>query len=244
MTEAERPFVGWDFSHITDTRRMVEAPLTWSYSSNVLRQFSKIHSLLDMDTGGGEFLALLQPLPSYTCATENYGPNVSVARRRLEPLGVQVFEVSEDNSNLPFVDNEFELIINRHGSYIPGELLRILKAGGQFITQQVGGQSYPGLNALFGIDEEHQYAHWNLPYAVKELTESGFEILEQREDFPITRFFDVGAIVYNLKAVPWQIPDFAVEKYFDALLKIHSTIQKQNYVDVYAHRFLIVAQKR
>ncbi len=27
------------------------------------------------------------------------------------------------------------------------------------------------------------------------------------------RFFDIVAIVYYLKAIPWQIPDFSVEQY-------------------------------
>ncbi len=36
--------------------------------------------------------------------------------------------------------------------------------------------------------------------------------------------YDVGAIVYYLKAVPWEIPDFSVEKYFDKLQEIHKLI--------------------
>jgi hypothetical protein len=33
-------------------------------------------------------------------------------------------------------------------------------------------------------------------------------VLEQKEEFPVSRFFDIGAIVYYLMAIPWQIPDF------------------------------------
>lgn len=88
------------------------------------------------------------------------------------------------------------------------------------------------------------YAHWTLGYAVRELESAGWSIVEQREDHPITRFFDVGAIVYYLKAVPWQVPDFSVEKYFDKLLEIHNIIQERDYIDIPSHRFLIVAQKR
>src|SRR5204863_4615766 len=85
IDEANHPFSGWDFSHITTTRRMVEGALTWSYSSKILRQIMRVSSLLDMGTGGGEFLSSLHPLPKHTCATEGYVPNVSVARQRLEP---------------------------------------------------------------------------------------------------------------------------------------------------------------
>jgi len=96
-----------------------------------------VDSLLDMGAGGGEFLASLMPLPIHTCATEGYEPNVSVARTLLQPLGVKVFRY-EDDDNLPFDDEEFELIINRHESYSPKEVFRLLKPGGYFITQQVG----------------------------------------------------------------------------------------------------------
>jgi hypothetical protein len=84
MADANHPFTGWDFSHISATGRMAEAPLTWSYVSKLLVRLRKALALLDMGIGGGEFLSSLQPLPPYTCATEGYAPNVPVARQRLE----------------------------------------------------------------------------------------------------------------------------------------------------------------
>jgi len=241
IAEADHPFAGWDFSYVTLTGRMVEAPLSWSYASKLLMPVRKAQSLLDIDTGGGEYLSALQPLPPLTCATESYVPNISVARERLAPLGVKVYEINDSHS-LPFEDNQFDLIINRHGYYSVKEVLRILKPGHQLITQQVGGANYAELNELLGA-EKYMYVHWTLDYAVRELEAAGWSIVEQQEDHPITRFFDVGAILYCLKAVPWQIPDFSVEKYFAKLVEIHNIIQAQGYIDFHSHRFLIVAQK-
>jgi SAM-dependent methyltransferase len=220
---------------------MTEAPLTWSYASKVLPMSRKAQSMLDMGTGGGEFLSRLQPLPPIIYATEGYSPNVPIARKRLEPLGVQVYEVGE-GGQLPFEDNQFELVINRHEYYDPKEVLRVLKPGHRFITQQVGGENEQTLNVLFGV-EANQYAYWTLDYAVRELQEAGWRTIEQKEGSPITRFYDVGAIVYHLKAVPWQIPDFTVEKYFNKLVEIHNQIEEQGHVDVLMHRFLIIAEK-
>ena len=241
IAEASHPFAGWDFSHIIATGRMSEAPLTWSYTSRLLMPLRKAQSLLDMDTGGGEFLSLLQPFPSLTCATEGYMSNVPIARKRLEPLGVKVYGV-DDPHHLPFEDNQFDLIINRHGYYSPREVLRILKPGHQFITQQVGGSINAELNMQLGA-ENYPYAHWTLDFAVRELQEAGWRIVEQKEDHPFRRFFDVGAIVYYLHAIPWQVPDFSVEKYFDKLLEIHAHIQSYGYIDFRNHNFLIIAQK-
>lgn len=242
VADAEQPFSGWDFGYISKTDRLVEAPLAWSYASWLLPYLRRAGSLLDMGTGGGEFLARLQPFPEYTAATEGYPPNVPIARERLEPLGVDVHEVLED-LRLPFPDATFDLVINRHESYSPDEVLRVLKSGGRFITQQVGSQNDVELNRLLGAPPEDEYAHWNLDFAARELEVAGFQLTEQQEDFPPARFFDIGAVVYYLKAVPWQIPGFSVERYRDALLTLHSTIERDGYVDVSTHRFLIVARK-
>lgn len=243
IAEANHPFSGGDFSHISKTGRMVDAPLTWSYASKILPKVRRVQSLLDMGTGGGELLSSLQPLPPHTCATEGYGPNIPVARQRLGPLGVTVYEINDDTLLLFAEDNQFDLIINRHESYSPQEVLRILKPGSQLITQQVGGENSKDLNQLLGAPAYTKFDHWNLEYAVKELSNAGFIIREQLEDTPITRFFDVGAIVYYLKAIPWQIPDFSVERYFERLLEVHTMIQQKGFVDVRYARFFIVGEK-
>ncbi|HHV95300.1 MAG TPA: class I SAM-dependent methyltransferase [Clostridiaceae bacterium] len=124
--EANKKFEGWDFSYLESTGRMQEFPLRWNYRNKVKSRMSGISSLLDMGTGGGEFLSSLVPLPEYTCATEGYEPNIPVARKRLEPLGVKVYRVDDDEF-LPFNDETFDLVINRHESYSAKEVKRILK---------------------------------------------------------------------------------------------------------------------
>jgi len=48
----------------------------------VRERLPDVTPLLDMATGGGEFLSSLVPLPPRTVATEGYPPNLEVARRR------------------------------------------------------------------------------------------------------------------------------------------------------------------
>ncbi|MFX1323747.1 MAG: class I SAM-dependent methyltransferase [Promethearchaeota archaeon] len=243
IAEAEHLFSGWDWSYIEN--RIVNAPLSWSYRSKLIPLIKDSKSLLDMGTGGGEFLASLTPLPKKTYATEGYEPNVFVAKQKLEPLGVKVFSIKEDD-NLPFMDNEFDLIINRHESYDPNEVFRILTPGGIFITQQVGDKNDSKLRlTLTGNSELEQGGDWNLKFAVNELRVSGFEILERFEGITNTRIFDVGAIVYYFKAVPWELPDFSVKKYYDKLVDLHEKISQKGYIDLEMnnHRFLIIAKK-
>ena len=84
---------------------------------------------------------------------------------------------------------------------------------------------------------------WDLGAAVRELADHGFEILEQKECSYITRFFDVGAIVYYLTAIPWIVPNFEVETYIDSLVKLHEMVRQQGYIDVDSSRFFVAARK-
>ncbi|MFX1427977.1 MAG: class I SAM-dependent methyltransferase [Promethearchaeota archaeon] len=243
ISESEHPFSGWDFSYIGD--RVVNSPLTWSYTSIILPLVRSADSLLDMGTGGGEFLASLIPLPKYTSATELYEPNVPIAKKTLEPLGVKVFHF-KDKDNLPFNNEEFDLVINRHEYYPEKEVYRILKPNGVFITQQVGDKNDSKLRlALTGSEKSENGTEWNLEYAKKRLIEAGFEILDDQEIINSTRIFDIGAIVYYLKAVPWELPGFTVEKYYNKLLEIHEHINKNGFLqlDENNHRFMIKARK-
>jgi ubiquinone/menaquinone biosynthesis C-methylase UbiE len=237
----QQKFSGWDFRYIAN--RWVEGPISWDYARMAREHMKPEGPLLDMDTGGGEFLSSLQPLPHTTFATEGYLPNVPVARNRLEPLGVKVVQLFEGKEKLPFSDNFFDLVLNRHGSFSATEVQRILKPNGVFITQQVGGENNFQINELLQEHPEFKYSYRTLKRAVGQLVSAGFQILEQMEEFPETTILDVGALVYHLKVISWQIADFSVEKYYEELAEIHNTIQKEGSLKIKSHRFLMVAKK-
>ncbi|MGM7700763.1 class I SAM-dependent methyltransferase [Pseudalkalibacillus sp. Hm43] len=238
IEQFEKPFEGWDFSFLIDTGRVASEPLPWSYGSKVLPYIRHSENMLDMGTGGGELLSKLQPLPQNTWATEGYAPNLSIATGRLTPLGVSVVPIEEEEP-LPFHDEQFDLIINKHESYSVKEVMRILKPGGRFITQQVGGQDATRLNELLGEDTDFGYSYWTLEYARKELEQSGFEVEEAYESFPYVRFYDIGAVLYHLKAIPWQVPNFSVQSHLSELMKMEEMIQEKGYLDVSEHRFYL-----
>lgn len=251
VREAEgTPFSGWGFSYITDTRRMVESPVEWNYYNIALPKLRESECLLDMGTGGGEALSRFTPLPPVTYATEQYEPNVAIARKKLEPLGVKVVQIDEkylNNEVLPFEDGMFDLIINRHESYHPPELIRILKPEGIFITQQVG----PGLQNLTEAltDKKAVESDWNLKFLTTNLESAGFQVVDAREDTQRIRIYDIGAIVYWLKAIPWiledvtGVQDFTVDRYRDKLWELHLQIEKDGFLDCSHPLFLITATK-
>ncbi|MFD1606152.1 methyltransferase domain-containing protein [Globicatella sulfidifaciens] len=241
LNDVNKEFSGWDFSFITGTGRMRSGLLSWSYGSMAKHLIQNVDSMLDMGTGGGEFLSMLRPFPRSVYATEGYKPNFEIAKENLEPLGIKVVPFEED-SELPFNDNQFELILNQHESYSPEEIRRTIQKNGVFLTQQVGGLDCKEINESFAVSLNIEFENWNLTTALQELKKNNFEVLYSNEEFPIQRFYDVGALVYYLKAIPWQIPDFNIEKYEESLYDIHKHIQSKGFFDVKQHRFIIKAK--
>lgn len=241
IEQANQPFSGWDFSYIVETGRMNSDSLAWSYGSMAIPLMQDAESMLDMGTGGGELLSMLRPWPKSVCATEGYRPNLSVAKERLEPLGVTVLPV-EDDERLPFETGRFDLVLNKHESYSPREVRRVLADGGYFLTQQSGGTDCFEINERFGVPLNPAFAEWKLDVAMRGVQENHFEVVKQSEQFLRQRFYDVGALVYYLKAIPWQIPDFEVDAYREELYRIHLHIVRQGYFEVTQHRFYMLAK--
>ncbi|WP_433042938.1 class I SAM-dependent methyltransferase [Dactylosporangium sp. CS-033363] len=231
VTEAlEVPLRGWDFSWLEG--RATGSDPSWSYPD--LARAHLRADLLDIDTGGGELLATLRPTRG-TIATEGYAPNVSVARERLGPLGVDVRFAPD--ATLPLDDACVDLVLNRHGRLNAAEIARVLRSGGELLTQQVGSADCADLNAALGAPPAYEEP-WNAEIAAQALTAAGLRVTDVREEFPPLAFADVGAVVYQLRAVPWQVRDFTVARYADELKRMH----ERGGITVCAHRFLIHAR--
>lgn len=236
------PFQGWDFGAIRERWERGEPP--WDLRSIVRARLTSDTNFVDLGTGGGEFLASLAPLPKVTIATEGYLPNLSVARARLEPLGVRVIAMRTD-LRLDVPTGSIDVVHSRHEAFDPFEVARILRRGGTFITQQVGGQNYLDLHRRFGAKgEPPRNRVESLERFTEEILGAGFNVVTSEQAIFSERFHDVGAVVYFLRAAPWEVPDFSVERYRPVLERIHEEIQKAGYWELFAHRLLVVADRK
>jgi SAM-dependent methyltransferase len=163
--------------------------------------------------------------PPKVVATESYPPNLALARARLEPLGAAVVDANlSEEDPLPFAGGAFDLVLNRHGSFNSAEVARILTPGGVFLTQQVHGLWAEELQALFGVTPPWPDARPEKDVPL--LTAAGLAVTDVQEwQGPFT-FADVGALVYFLKAVPWEVPDFSVARYADVLLGLQERLDR------------------
>jgi len=234
-------FKGWDFSRLEG--RWQSMPLSWDYRTHVLSDLDPDDWLLDMGTGGGEFLVTLGHPHNHTAVTEAYAPNFALCKKRLEPLGIQVEQVTDDRC-LPFDAARFDIVINRHESYDAAEVYRILKPGGRFITQQVGGRNDADLSARLIDGFAPQFPDHTLENNLMALRECGFDILQSAQAVSPLRFFDVGAVVYFAKIIEWEFPGFSVDACFEALCGLQSELDEKGYIEATEERFLIDAVKR
>jgi SAM-dependent methyltransferase len=232
---------GWDFSHIQG-RYEEEDRLPWNYEAIIHSVLKDEMKLLDYDTGGGEFLLSLQHPYENTCATEGYPPNVALCRERLLPLGIDLREC-KDASQIPFDDETFDIIINRHGDFYPPEIKRLLKPGGLFITQQVGSDNDRELVEMVLPGTEKPFPHENLQEQRTRFADIGFEILQADEAFGPISFYDVGAFVWFARIIEWEFPGFSVDRCFERLLQLQKSIERDGEIVGTTHRYLIAARK-
>ena len=232
---------GWDFSHIAG-RYTEQDDLPWDYRAVIEAYLRPEMKILDIDTGGGEFPLSLNHPHENTSATENYPPNVALCREVLLPLGID-FRPGDGKGKLPFDDGSFDLVINRHGDFNAGEIHRVLKPGGLFITQQVGAENDRELVELLCGETEIPFPEQYLHLTSKAFMEAGFTILRGEEVFRPIRFFDVGALVWFARIIQWEFPGFSVDTHLENLLNAQRILEKNGSIDGSIHRFLLVARK-
>ncbi|WP_118974756.1 class I SAM-dependent methyltransferase [Taibaiella koreensis] len=241
--EQQEKAAGWDFSYLERTRRMVERPLPWNYYNEILPYLRPGIRLLDMGTGGGEFLSLLPHKEQCQIyATEGYTPNVAVAAKRLSTFGATLVSEYEDD-DLPFESNFFDLVINRHESYSIDEVARILRPGGHFINQQVDRESDRNIADLIGQKADDTFLHWNLAYAMKAYEQVPLMLLKQQEDSGYTRFFDTEALIFYIRSMPYLFTDYDLFDFEMIRNLLDDWFAQHAYADIVSKRFILCARK-
>ena len=239
--EEARTFSGWDFSYLEG--RVVHETLPWDYDALVGQNLKKEDHLLDIGTGGGEYLLTLEHPYENTHVTEAYPPNIELCKERLGNLGIDVRAVDVDGW-LPFEDHSMDIIINRHEYFRVEEVARVLKPGGIFITQQVGSWNNWSLSQRLVSDTSSRGPSGNVfELTVEAMKAIGFQIGMEQEFYPELKFLDIGALVYFAKIIQWEFPGFTVEGCQDQLFELQEELLSKGYLSSDEHRYVIVAKK-
>jgi SAM-dependent methyltransferase len=238
------PIAGWDFSWF-EGRAMEERP-SWGYARMLVPRVGDSESVLDVQTGGGEVFAevlgQMVDAPQLRAATESWPLNAEIAHRNLGPLGVRVAEV-DDEAALPFPSQTFDLVMSRHPTVtIWDEIARVLRSGGSYFSQQIGAGSNRELSD-FMMGPQPVSDLRSTERALALASRAGFNVIDVREETLRTEFYDIGAVIYFLRMVPWTVPGFSVDAFRSQVVAMHEHIVREGAFCAHSRRFLIEANK-
>ncbi|MBF4550643.1 class I SAM-dependent methyltransferase [Pseudoclavibacter sp. VKM Ac-2888] len=242
IAEAEAASVdGWDFSWL-DGRASEERP-SWGYARLLGERMGRAQASLDIQTGGGEVLALSPVMPPLAVATESFPPNVAKATRLLHPRGVAVV-ADPDEPPLPFASCAFDLVTSRHPATVWWEeIARVLRPGGTYLAQHVGPASVFELIEYFLGPQPQARLERRADDEVRAAVAAGLDIVDLREERLRIEIRDVGAVVYLLRKVIWWVPGFSVDAYRTRLRELHELIQREGAFVAHSTRHLIEAKR-
>lgn len=238
---------GWNFAALGSRLRADDPP--WDFELTCAKAMARSAACLDMGTGGGERLRdLVRRVSavggflgreSILHASEGWKPNLDVATSALAEYGIEVREYdSVTGDPMPWSDDFFDLVMNRHESYDPAELARVVKPDGGFLTQQVDGTEASEFRLWFGGRPETPQNR--LGPRLNELEEQGFTITDADEWTGTMEFADVEAVIEYLAYSPWDVPRFTVA---DNLVALDRLAARRSPIEVTQKRFLIVAER-
>jgi len=170
-------------------------------------------------------------------ATEPWEVNAPVAAKRLGARGIPV--VRANSLRLPFRDEQFDLVLNRHEELDPADTARVVAAGGRVLTQQVHPDDWKELRDFFPRMTDFG-PHFDLYREGFE--RAGLRIVQAlMHERPVAYY--LGDLVYMLVAAPWTIPDFDLDRDLDALLAVERTLGRPEGIVFTEKRYLIEAER-
>lgn len=230
--------------------RYVPSEPSWTWPQIARPYLAEAGRLLDMGTGDGGQLLMLEPLPPFTVAYEEWWPTVPAAIETLRPYGVDLVVClgSDDNiatrrtrPALPFADATFDVITSRHEAFDADDITRLLRPGGHFVTQQVGGDEEASVREMLGLAAQTE--PWTLAEARAQLESAGLVIVDAGEERQAARYTDIAALIAYVRSTPWSVPEFDPVEMRTRLSELHERCVRDGSVDAVSHRFWIVARR-
>ena len=107
----------------------------------------------------------------------------------------------------------------------------------------MGGRNDEELSRALAPDFSSPYPLATLAVARAALAAAGLAVEQAAESFTPLRFYDVGAVVFFAKAIPWEFPGFSVQRAFGVLCALQRQLERAGSIQCTEHRYLLVAQK-
>ncbi|MBI2018778.1 class I SAM-dependent methyltransferase [Candidatus Daviesbacteria bacterium] len=230
---------GWDFSKLKDERE----PVPWNYLDVVKAYLQDTFSVLDVGTGGGEkFIKLsefftkgvgVDPDPDMIKTANVNKKKAQNSKVTFEQFGAE---------NLEKLNQVFDLIINRHAPVVADQIVKVLRQGGYFITQQVTSKNMQNFRDIFNISQFVSKWHNNLDTMVPEFKKLKCRIVATGEYDVNYWVKDVKSLIFWLKAIDMP-KGFNMENHWQQINEIVEKFTTPQGIVSNEHRQLLITQK-
>ena len=248
ITERIPKLTGWDFSSL----QAEEAPPPWRFSDVVRTYLDGTQWVADIGTGGGE--AFLHLTPNFA---RGFGLDNSTERLReatqlaIERGASNVAFVGANSVTLPFPDSSLDVVLARYADYTAPEVVRVLRPGGVFATQQMGDNDTENIFDTFGWGTYGAYwrarfrsegrAYVPTSETAQQFATLSCEVVTLDEyDLPFY-FKDVEALVFYLKASPLP-EEIDPEKHWRPISRLVDESTTDLGIQTNQHRELLVVR--
>lgn len=242
FVDRARSFSGWSFEdlHVTpiEPSKFLHKNTPWDYVALARDRALRSQRVVDLGTGGGEiYERIVAGVPARFVASEEWHVNAPVARRRLQPLGVDVINASSERT--PWAAASFDLVLSRHEAIVPKEIVRILRPGGVFLTQQVAREQWQELSAFF--PERAVFPDHEVDYR-QSLEDAGMAVTVERHAWRAA-YETLGEVAFMLLVAPWEVPGFDAVRDIDRLLDLEDVCGSSRGIVLTLSRYLMEAKK-
>lgn len=232
--------IGWDFSRMRTERE----PVPWDYLDVASHYITFTDAVLDIGTGGGEKLLALaggagsavgvDPDPDMVQAAQGNGvgyPNVRFLQMGAEALALE--------------DASFDVALTRHAPTHVPEVVRVLKSGGYFVTQEVGANNMSNIRQAFNTGSGTQYDE-DERARLDAFTRLGCRIVATGAYDVRYWVKDIASLIFWFQAIAGanEVPeDFSIDRHWRVVQRIIAEHWTPNGVLTNEHRTLLVVQK-
>ncbi len=233
--------IGWDFSELE--RETIVKNKKWDFFEEVSEYLDPKKILLDLGAGSGEKLFKITDKCKGIVGIDSSKSMICQAKRKLRSSKIKNIKFKLCNTNkISFESESFDVVTSRHSPFNIGEVARVLKKGGIFLTQQVGERDKQNIKDIFKRGQSYNRPHGKLINSyIQKSKKLNLKIL-RKDHYHSIEYYNMNDIIFLLEYTP-IIPSFSAKKGKKFLELLKSKYEGELKIKTNSCRYLLVLKK-